>query len=237
MSPVLETRALTVGYQPGLPVVKELDLEVEPGQVVALLGPNGAGKTTTMLALAGVLPPVSGSVLIGGEETTAPLHVRARQGLAFVTEERSVLMGLTAAENLRVGGCDQAEALALFPELEKRLDLRGGLLSGGEQQMLTLARALGRRPRLLLADELSMGLAQMIVTRLLGAVRDAARERGTGVLLVEQHVRKVLGIADHVYVMRRGEIAMAGTAAEMRGRIGEIEDSYLAGAQADAPRR
>mgnify|MGYP000918382804 FL=1 len=103
--------------------------------------------------------------------------------------------------------------------------------------MLTLARALGRRPRLLLADELSMGLAPMIVTRLLGAVRDAARERGTGVLLVEQHVRKVLGIADHVYVMRRGEIAMAGTAAEMRGRIGEIEDSYLAGAQADAPRR
>jgi branched-chain amino acid transport system ATP-binding protein len=136
---------------------------------------------------------------------------------------------LSTRDNLRVGNVNLDDALALFPELERRLDVRGGLLSGGEQQMLSLARALARKPRVLLADELSMGLAPLIVERLLQAVRDAADQQGTAVLLVEQHVRKALRFADRAYVMRRGRLELSGTAAEMRDRIGEIEEHYLAG--------
>ena len=117
-----------------------------PGEVVALLGPNGAGKTTTLLALTGELPPLAGEVIIDGVVAKAPLFKRARNGMTFVTEERSVFMGMSTRDNLRVGGVTTEAALALFPELEPRLDVRGGLLSGGEQQMLTLARALGRKP-------------------------------------------------------------------------------------------
>src|SRR2546423_9000571 len=139
-------------------------------------------------------------------------------------------MRLTARENLRVGCRDIEPALELFPELRARLDVRAGLLSGGEQQMLTLARALARRPTLLLADELSLGLAPLAVRRLLDAVR-AAADQGVGVLLVEQHVSKALQIADRVYVLRRGRMRMSGTAAELSGRLGEIETSYLATGQ------
>jgi branched-chain amino acid transport system ATP-binding protein len=145
----------------------------------------------------------------------------------FVTEEKSVFMGLSTRDNLRVAGADLDAAMTLFPELERRLDVTGGLLSGGEQQMLSLARALCREPRVLLADELSMGLAPLVVKRLLQAVRDAAVSRGTAVLLVEQHVRQALRYADRAYVLRRGRVALSGTAAELAGRISEIEDSYL----------
>ncbi|MEA3019358.1 MAG: hypothetical protein QOI47_882 [Actinomycetota bacterium] len=227
--PVIEARAMSAGYGPQ-PVVHDVDLVVGAGEVVALLGPNGAGKTTTLLALAGELPILSGTVLMDGTPTKEPLFRRAQRGLTFVTEERSVFMGLTARDNLRVADVDTSDALALFPELERLLGVRGGLLSGGEQQMLTLARALSRRPRILLADELSMGLAPLIVGRLLDAVRQAANDQGTGVLLVEQHVRKALEYADRVYVMRRGRIELSGSAAEMKNRLGEIEDRYLAGA-------
>jgi branched-chain amino acid transport system ATP-binding protein len=225
-APVLEARGLSAGYG-AQAVIHDLDLVVFPGEVVALLGPNGAGKTTTLLALAGELPLLAGEVRLDGSVTRAPLHRRARKGLSFVTEERSVFKGLSTLDNLRVGDVDPPVALGLFPELEKRLSVRGGLLSGGEQQMLTLARALSRSPRLLLADELSLGLAPLVVRRLLDAVRVAADERGTGVLLVEQHVRKALQYADRVYVMRRGRIELSGSASEMRGRLAEIEDSYL----------
>ena len=225
----IEARRLTVGYGPQ-PVVSDIDLVVRPGEVVALLGPNGAGKTTTLLGLAGELPPLSGEVVIDGTVTRAPLHKRAGAGLMFVTEEKSVFMGLTTRENLRVAGADLDVALALFPELERRIDVRGGMLSGGEQQMLSLARALGRTPSVLLADELSMGLAPLVVKRLLQAVRDAATDRGTAVLLVEQHVRQALRYADRAYVMRRGRIELSGSAAELGGRITEIEASYLASA-------
>jgi branched-chain amino acid transport system ATP-binding protein len=230
VAPAIEARGLSAGYGPQ-PVVHDVHLEVRPGEVVALLGPNGAGKTTTLLALAGELPLLSGQVAIDGNVTTAPLHKRAQNGLVFVTEEKSVFMGLTTRDNLKVADVALDDALALFPELERRLDVRGGLLSGGEQQMLSLARGLCRGPQVLLADELSMGLAPMIVTRLLQSVRDAADRRGAAVLLVEQHVRQALQYADRAYVMRRGRIALSGTAAELSGRLSEIEDSYLTNSQ------
>lgn len=226
---ILEARGLSAGYA-GQPVVNEIDLEVGEGEVVCLLGPNGAGKTTTMLALAGELPPLAGEVRMDGEATSAPLHWRARNGLGYVTEERSVFKGLSARDNLRCGGVAPKDALELFPELEKRLGVRGGLLSGGEQQMLTLARALCRKPRLLLADELSLGLAPLVVDRLLQSVRAAADERGTGVLVVEQHARKALKYADRVIVMTRGRTRMSLSAREARAQISDIEAHYLSGA-------
>ena len=223
---MLEARSISAGYGTQA-VIHDIEIEVRAGEVVTLLGPNGAGKTTTLLALSGELPTLSGDVAIDGVVTTAPLHKRARNGLTFVTEEKSVFKGLSTRDNLRVGGVSVEDALALFPELERRLNVRGGLLSGGEQQMLSLARALARKPRVLLADELSMGLAPLIVKRLLEAVRAAANNQGTAVLLVEQHVRKALVYADRAYVMRRGRIELSGKASDLRSRIDEIENQYL----------
>jgi branched-chain amino acid transport system ATP-binding protein len=228
---LLAARGVSAGYHSHA-IVRDLDLEVHAGEIVALLGPNGAGKTTTMLTLAGELRPLSGTVDFLGEPTTAPLHRRARGGLGFVTEERSVFADLSAIENLRVGDADIAEALELFPELEPLLKRRGGLLSGGEQQMLTLARALARHPRVLLADELSLGLAPLVVERLLAAVRKAADERGVGVVLVEQHVKQALKVADRVLVMRSGEIVLRGTVDEVAGRL---EDAYLSSGDLETP--
>jgi branched-chain amino acid transport system ATP-binding protein len=224
--PALEARGIAAGYGTQ-PVIHDVDLVVRPGEVVTLLGSNGAGKTTTLLTLAGELPLLRGEVAFDGTATKSPLYKRARNGLTFVTEEKSVFMGLSTRDNLVVAGVDPDEALLLFPELERRMNVRGGLLSGGEQQMLTLARALARKPRVLLADELSMGLAPLIVKRLLEAVRAAADQLGTAVLLVEQHVRKALQYADRAYVMRRGRIELSGSATELRSRIREIEDQYL----------
>jgi branched-chain amino acid transport system ATP-binding protein len=236
MTALISTHAFSTGYA-GRPVVHDLELAVDAGEVVCLLGPNGAGKTTTMLGLAGELPALSGEARINGERTTAPLHRRAREGMSYVTEERSVFRGMSARDNLRAGGVSPEDACRLFPELEPRLHVRGGLLSGGEQQMLTLARALARKPKLLLVDELSLGLAPRVVDRLLEAVRTAAKERGTGVLMVEQHARKALRYADRVYALRRGRLVLSATADEALSRISEIEDVYLTGASAsDDPR-
>jgi branched-chain amino acid transport system ATP-binding protein len=222
---LLRAEQLSAGYGP-VTVVHGVDLEVRPGEVVALLGANGAGKTTTLLTLAGDIPALGGQVIFNGRPTRAALHRRARGGLSFVTEERSVFMGLTAEENLKVARGDRGAAVELFPELRSLWRTKAGLLSGGEQQMLTLARALGRRPRLLLADELSLGLAPLVVDRLLRAVRQAA-DAGLGVLLVEQHVRKVLGYADRGYVMRRGRVVLQGAAADLNASLREIESTYL----------
>jgi ABC-type branched-subunit amino acid transport system ATPase component len=230
MNPMLEARGLGVGYH-GTAVVNDLDLHVEAGEVVTLLGANGAGKTTTLLTLAGDLPAVSGEVLVRGKVTASPLHARAARGMALVPEERSVFMSLTARENLRVGGVDEDRVIALFPELSGKLETRAGLLSGGEQQMLTLGRALARDPDILLADELSLGLAPLVVDRLLAAVREAAA-RGVAVLLVEQHVSKVLSVTDRVYLLGRGQLQMTCSAAEAEERMAEIEKSYIGGAVA-----
>lgn len=223
--PVLSARGLAAGYGNG-PVVRDLDLDLRPGEVVTLLGPNGAGKSTTLLALSGALPISAGTVHWVGRPTTAPLHERARHGLALVPEDKSVIMDLTVRENLRVGRCAPERALAIFPELAEHLDRRAGLLSGGQQQMVTLARALARDPSALLADELSLGLAPLLVKRLLGAVRSAA-DGGLAVLVVEQHVRSALEIADRVVVLRHGRVAWSGPAERARREPDLIVGSYL----------
>lgn len=225
---LIEARGLSAGYG-RMAVVRDVDLHVDAGEVVALLGANGAGKTTTLLTLAGELAPLRGEVRFLGEATTSPMHVRCRRGLGFLTEERSVIMDMSVSDNLKLAGVAPSVAFENFPQLERLMGRRAGLCSGGEQQMLSLARALGRSPKVLLADELSLGLAPLVVANLLQAVRRAADSTGVGVLLVEQHVRKALSVADRVYVMERGQIVMSGTAAEAAEQLGRIEDAYLAG--------
>jgi ABC-type branched-subunit amino acid transport system ATPase component len=223
---VVDAQRLSAGYAIG-PVVHEIDLQVRSGEVVALLGPNGAGKTTTVLTLSGALRPLGGSAGVMSTANDTALHRRVRRGLAYLAEERSIFMTMSVEENLRVAGVDALAAYEFFPELKRLARRRVGLLSGGEQQMLALGAVLARKPVLLLADELSLGLAPLIVDRLLKAVRAAADESGTGVLLVEQHVTKVLQYADYVYVLRRGRIVMEGTAQEMRGRTRDLQSAYV----------
>jgi ABC-type branched-subunit amino acid transport system ATPase component/ABC-type branched-subunit amino acid transport system permease subunit len=230
-SPIIEAQNLTVGYG-SVVVVRELDFKVRPGEVVALLGANGAGKTTTLLAVAGELRPVSGAIRWKGQIVKTPLHRRVRAGMRFVTEERSVFMSMTVAENLRVGRRPVAEALEHFPELRPLMNRKAGLLSGGEQQILTLARALSGQPELLLADELSLGLAPLVVDRLLTAVRSAADD-GMAVILVEQQVRQALEIADRAYVLRRGRVVLEGSSAELLAQREAVEASYLAALSPD----
>jgi branched-chain amino acid transport system ATP-binding protein len=225
---LIEARGLSVGYGK-MAVVRELDLRVDAGEVVALIGANGAGKTTTLLALAGELAPMEGEVRFLEKPTRSPMHSRCRNGLGYVTEGRSVIMDMSVADNLKLAGVAPTVALEYFPALERTMARRAGLCSGGEQQMLSLASALGRRPKVLLADELSLGLAPIIVTNLLKAVRDAADERGVGVLLVEQHVRQALKIADRVYLLERGRIVLSGTSDEVVSQIDKIEAAYLTG--------
>jgi branched-chain amino acid transport system ATP-binding protein len=228
---LIEARGLSAGYGK-MAVVRDLDLRVDAGEVVALIGPNGAGKTTTLLTLAGELTPLAGEVHFMGAATTTPMHARCRNGLGYVTEERSVIMNMSVADNLKLAAVTQEVAFGYFPALEAIVDRRAGLCSGGEQQMLSLARALGRDPKVLLADELSLGLAPIVVTNLLAAVRAAADSRGVGVLLVEQHVRQALEIADRVYVMERGKISLAGHSDEIADQLDKVEAAYLPGTAA-----
>jgi branched-chain amino acid transport system ATP-binding protein len=229
---VLESRNLCVGYG-DIPVVRNVDITVRPGEVVVLLGANGVGKTTMLKCLAGILTPSEGEVRLKGAATRQPLHKRARNGLGFVSDERSVIMSLSVADNLRLGGVEQEPVFAMFPTLEQRLHTKAGLLSGGEQQMLTLGRLLARNPDVVLADEVSLGLAPLIVRQLLATLRSAADE-GTAALIVEQHVRQALEFADRVYVMQRGEMVFSGTAEECNSRLGEIERAYLGAVTANA---
>jgi branched-chain amino acid transport system ATP-binding protein len=230
MTALLEVSGLTVGYG-ALPVVRSVSITVAEGEVVALLGANGAGKTTTLLSIAGVLEPKGGTIrLLGSDITGRRPEKVAREGLILVPDDRGVFHGLSVRENLRLGsrGSGTSEdVLDLFPELRPLIRRRAGVLSGGEQQMLALAKSLLAAPRVLLIDELSMGLAPVIVQRLLPVIRRFASERAVGVLLVEQHTPMALTVADRVYVMRRGEIVLEGPASELRERRDLLEASYL----------
>jgi len=233
----LEIAGMSAGYN-GVPVVRDLSLSVHGGEIVVLLGPNGAGKTTTLLTVSGMLPLISGDVRVLGRSVThrAP-HKIARSGLAHVPEDRSLFFQLTVAENLRLGaargGADVARALRYFPALEKLMDRRAGLLSGGEQQMLAMGRALTVPPKLLIVDELSLGLAPIIVERLLPVLREVADQTGAGVLLVEQHVDLALGIADRAYVLSHGDLVLASDAQHLRDNRHLLEASYVGNAAGD----
>jgi sulfate-transporting ATPase len=222
---LLAARDLSAGYH-DVAAIRGIDLEVEQGEVVLLAGANGAGKTTTIMALAGALRPLAGHVELSGERTTAPLHRRCQGAMGIVTEERTIFRSLSVRENLRLGRGEPSVALEHFPELGKRLSVRAGLLSGGEQQMLSLARVIAAKPQVILADELSLGLAPIVVERLLVALR-AAADAGAGVLLVEQQVRRALDVADRVYVLRRGLLAGSGTAESMRADETALRSLYL----------
>ena len=228
---VLELEGLTVGYD-GAPVVRGLDLEVGPGEIVALLGANGAGKTTTLRAVSGLAHPLAGVVRFGGADLrkVSPSR-RARLGIAHVPDSRGLFFGLTVAEHLRLGyrgeRLDAAVAYRYFPALDPLRDRRCGLLSGGEQQMLAVGRALARRPTLLLLDELSLGLAPVIVENLLPVVRAYAEESGCGVVLVEQHIELALTIADRGYVLSHGELVLTGPAEQLRRNNELLVSSYF----------
>ena len=227
----IEVRGLRVGYD-GAAVVRDLDLDVDQGEVVALLGANGAGKTTTLLALSGLLKPESGSIHVLGHAVRAGrAHRVARRGMAHVPEDRSLFPGLTVRQNLKVSRNGDRrvieEVLAFFPELEPRLSVRAGDLSGGEQQMLALGRALAGRPKVLLVDEMSLGLAPVIVQRQLPRLRQIAEETGAAVLFVEQHVHLALDIADRGYVLSHGELVLSGTAAQLADRPDLLHSSYF----------
>jgi branched-chain amino acid transport system ATP-binding protein len=221
----LAARNLSAGYQ-GVPAIRDVDIEVRAGEIVLLAGPNGAGKTTTVMALAGALKPLAGAVEVDGAATSLPLHRRTRGNLGLVTEKRAIFNSLTVRDNLRLGRGAVERALELFPELEKRLKVRAGLMSGGEQQMLSLARVLAARPSVILADELSLGLAPIVVKRLLAAVRAAADE-GAAVLLVEQHVQLAMNYVDRGYFMQRGTVGLEGDIATLRRSGDKIQELYL----------
>jgi ABC-type branched-subunit amino acid transport system ATPase component len=228
---VLRIEQLTAGYEEA-PVVRGLDLEVGEGEVVALLGANGAGKTTTLRAISGLVHPMEGHIELDGRDLAGvSISGRAKLGIAHVPESRGVFFGLTVAEHFRLGHrgehLDADAAYRYFPALAELRDRRCGLLSGGEQQMLAVGRALARRPRLLLLDELSLGLAPLIVEGLLPVVREYALETGCGVLLVEQHIQLALTIADHGYVLSHGEIVLRDRAEALRGNRELLMASYF----------
>jgi branched-chain amino acid transport system ATP-binding protein len=232
---VLSIDGLTVA-RGGRAVVKNVSLEIPQGEVTALLGPNGAGKSSLVLSVAGVLPAESGSVRVGERELVGrrPEKIRAA-GVAVVPEGRRLLPDLTVEDNIQVATYSlsgsaarerRAYALELFPELKARLDARARSLSGGEQQMVVLAQALVSQPKFVLIDELSLGLAPVIVKRLIPTIRTVA-ESGVGVLLIEQFATVALGLANRAYVMEGGDIQFSGLASELKEKPELLQSAYL----------
>lgn len=224
--------ALHTGYD-GVAVVRDLSLHVDAGEVVALLGPNGAGKTTTLMTISGMGEVLSGVVEVMGQPVPRlrQAHVVARRGVIHVPENRGVLFQLTVKENLLLaktaGKVDISRAVDFFPALGPLMNRRGGLLSGGEQQMLAIGRAIVAEPKLMMVDEMSLGLAPVVYEELMPVVRRIADETGAGVLLVEQHVDLALEVADRGYVLNHGDLAMSGSASELLANRALLDASYL----------
>jgi branched-chain amino acid transport system ATP-binding protein len=227
----------------GRPVVRDVSLTIPPGEVTALLGPNGAGKSSLVLGVAGVLKPEAGTVTLGEQDLTGRRPEKIRHaGVAVVPEGRRLLSDLTVEDNLAVacyslsredarGGREWA--LELFPELQQRLDTAARSLSGGEQQMLVLAQAIVSKPKFVLIDELSLGLAPVVIKRLIPTIR-MVTESGVGVLLIEQFATVALGLANRVHVMDRGHIEYSGSAAELKENPDLLHSSYLLGGKLEA---
>jgi branched-chain amino acid transport system ATP-binding protein len=227
----------------GRPVVKDVSITVPAGEVTALLGPNGAGKSSLVLSVGGVLRPRTGSVSLNGTELAGrrPEKIRAA-GVAIVPEGRRLLPDLTVDDNIRVATYalsrqaaaeGRARALELFPSLGERLNVAARLLSGGEQQMVVLAQALVSQPKFILIDELSLGLAPVIVSRLIPVIRSIV-ESGTGVLLIEQFATVALSLATRAHVMEGGVLRYSGTAAELRDHPDLLQSAYLLRGAANA---
>jgi branched-chain amino acid transport system ATP-binding protein len=232
MSAVLTCSGLDAGYVPGRPVLRSVDISLEKGTVLALLGPNGAGKTTLLLTIAGLQPPLAGHVGLGGAPVR-PGSPRAavKAGLVLVPDDRSLFKGLTVAENLRLASRRGATTIETifdyFPDLKRRVKVAAGNLSGGEQQMLAIGRALMQDPKVLLVDELSMGLAPVVVESLLPVIRRVVDETGAACVMVEQHVMLALEIADTAIILAHGDIALRGDARELAADEARIECAYL----------
>jgi branched-chain amino acid transport system ATP-binding protein len=220
---LLEVRGLSVAY--GLvEAVRGLNLRVARGSVVSLVGPNGAGKTTTLNALSGVVPLAAGAIALDGKDITrVSSHRRVAEGLVQVPEGRLVLAGMSVRENLELGAYrrpkqevagDMARMEELFPILAEKRETMAGSLSGGEQQMLAMARGLMARPRLLLLDEPSLGLAPLVVKMIFAIVKEL-KDQGQTILLVEQNVHQSLAVSDYAYVMESGSVVLEGPAAEL----------------------
>jgi len=234
-APVLAVEGLRVHYG-AIEALRGIDLEVQAGQVVALIGANGAGKTTTLRAISKMLKPSGGKVTFQGEDITGlPSHACVARGMAHAPEGRGIFLNLTVKENLELGAylrddrdaiaADLEKACALFPILAERRSQVGGTLSGGEQQMLAVARALMSRPKLLLLDEPSLGLAPQVVERIFGALREV-NASGVALLLVEQNAHKALQLAHRAYVLETGNVVMRGTGQELLASP-EVRRAYL----------
>ena len=239
----LQLRDLTV-ERGGRAVVREVSVEIPAGEVTALLGPNGAGKSTLVLAVGGVLRPKAGPVLLDDTKITGQRPERIRQaGVAIVPEGRRLLPDLTVEDNLRVASyalsreraqAGREQVLELFPQLSQRLAALARTLSGGEQQMVVLAQGLISQPRYMLIDELSLGLAPVVVSRLIPVIA-AIADAGTGVLLIEQFATVALGLANHAHVMEGGRIRFSGPASELRANPELLQSAYLLRGSPDKP--
>lgn len=229
---LLQVNSLTTGHN-GVAVVHDVNLMVESGEVVALLGANGAGKTTLLRTIAGLLPTINGTVFFNDRPVTGlSTHQIVRQGLSLLPENRGIFYQLTVAENLRLykrqgGAVKVEEVFEYFPALKPLVERKAGLLSGGEQQMLSLGCRFIADPKLMLIDEMSLGLAPIIFQRMLPVLTQFAADRGVGVLLVEQHVHLALKSSSRAYVLNRGELTFSGTANALQNQRQFLESNYM----------
>jgi branched-chain amino acid transport system ATP-binding protein len=238
MTAMFTCEGLVAGYG-STKIVRGMDLQLDSGSVLAVLGPNGAGKTTLIMTLAGLLPRLGGSLTVAGKALRSGRATAAnRAGVVLVPDSRALFSTLTTSENIeaarRRGSPPAKQVLEMFPALEKRWTVKAGALSGGEQQMLAVGRALIQEPRVLLIDEMSLGLAPVIVEDLLPKMRHIAESTGAVVVLVEQHVQLALEVADKAVVLVHGEVMLSGSASDLRRQPAKLESAYLGG-QADQP--